>query len=224
MPCKGRWRDSPLVLGCGGVTASRFYTSEVICVGRVAVRAFAYARASTEEQASAALGLDARIASTDGSIDERGWFVVGDVTDAGASGAVLPERCDALCPLLAALDAATPTHWWRLAWTRLTEARGPDWTSQIAASSTTGCWCRSRRISISPLMPASSPCRCSSQRRFGNRRLCLPQCSPGATTPVVVVIIGLPGMRARLLYGGVAVAHPKTWYSIQTRSSLQNPV
>ena len=73
MPCKGRWRDSPLVLGCGGVAASRFYTSEVICVGRVAVRAFAYARASTEEQASAALGLDARIASTDGSIDERGW-------------------------------------------------------------------------------------------------------------------------------------------------------
>ena len=37
---------------------------------------------------------------------------------------------------------ATPTPWWRLAWTGSPEARGPDWTSQIAASSTAGCWRR----------------------------------------------------------------------------------
>ena len=54
------------------------------------MRAFAYSRASTEEQASSALGLDARLASTDSAIAERGWFVVGDVIDAGASGAVSP--------------------------------------------------------------------------------------------------------------------------------------
>ena len=81
------------------------YINEVICINWVAVRAYAYARVSTEEQASSALGLDAQLASTHRAIADRGWELAGDVIDAGVSGAVPPESRDALGPLLGALDA-----------------------------------------------------------------------------------------------------------------------
>ena len=69
------------------------------------MRAFAYARASTEEQAESALGIDAQLASTHRAVAERGWELAGTVIDAGVSGAVDPDRRDALGPVLAALDA-----------------------------------------------------------------------------------------------------------------------
>ena len=69
------------------------------------MRAFAYARVSTEEQSASALRLDAQLASTHTAIVDRGWSLVGDVIDAGVSGAVPPERRGALGPALVALDA-----------------------------------------------------------------------------------------------------------------------
>ena len=70
-----------------------------------AVRALAYARVSTEEQAESGLGLDAQLASTHAAISERGWTLAGSVVDAGVSGSVPLERRDALGPALEALDS-----------------------------------------------------------------------------------------------------------------------
>ena len=69
------------------------------------MRAIAYARVSTEEQAESALGLDAQLASAHRAISDRGWEFAGTAIDAGASYSVPPERRDALNPALGALDA-----------------------------------------------------------------------------------------------------------------------
>ena len=69
------------------------------------MRAFAYARVSTDEQAESGLGLDAQLASAHAAITNRGWELAGDVIDAGVSGSVDPERRDALGPALLSLDA-----------------------------------------------------------------------------------------------------------------------
>ena len=69
------------------------------------MRAFAYSRVSTDEQAESGLGLDAQAAAVGAAITERGWELVADVVDAGVSGAVPPDRREALGPALAALDA-----------------------------------------------------------------------------------------------------------------------
>ena len=69
------------------------------------MRALAYARVSTEEQAESGLGLDAQLASTHAAISERGWTLAGSVVDAGVSGSVPLERRDALGPALEALDS-----------------------------------------------------------------------------------------------------------------------
>ena len=52
-----------------------------------------------------ALDIDAQLASTHRAVAERGWELAGTVIDAGVSGAVDPDRRDALGPVLAALDA-----------------------------------------------------------------------------------------------------------------------
>ena len=67
------------------------------------MRALAYARVSTEEQAES--GLDAQPASAHSAICDRGWALAGSVIDAGVSGSVPPDRRDALGPALEALDA-----------------------------------------------------------------------------------------------------------------------
>ena len=69
------------------------------------MRAFAYARVSTDEQAESGLGLDAQLASAHAAITHRGWELADDVIDAGVSGSVDPERRDALGPALVSLDA-----------------------------------------------------------------------------------------------------------------------
>ena len=73
--------------------------------GGAAVRAISYARVSTEDQAESGLGLDAQLSSVHAAITERGWTLAGDLVDAGVSGAVPPERREALGPALEALDA-----------------------------------------------------------------------------------------------------------------------
>ena len=69
------------------------------------MRALAYARVSTEEQAESGLGLDAQLASAHAAVCDRGWALAGSVIDAGVSGSVAPDRRDALGPALEALDA-----------------------------------------------------------------------------------------------------------------------
>ena len=51
-----------------------------------AVRAYAYARVSTEEQSVSGLGVDAQLAAAHGAIEVRGWTLAGSVIDAAVSG------------------------------------------------------------------------------------------------------------------------------------------
>ena len=51
-------------------------------------QAFAYARVPTEDQADEGLGIAAQLDSTRAAIVERGWALVGEIVDAGVSGAV----------------------------------------------------------------------------------------------------------------------------------------
>ena len=69
------------------------------------MRAFAYARVSTEEQAESGLGLDAQLGAAHTAISERGWTLAGSVVDAGVSGSVPPDRREQLGPVLEALDS-----------------------------------------------------------------------------------------------------------------------
>ena len=69
------------------------------------MRAFAYARVSTEEQAKSGLGIDAQLNAAHGAISDRGWELAGTVVDAGVSGSVPPEGREALGPALEVLDS-----------------------------------------------------------------------------------------------------------------------
>ncbi len=61
---------------------------------------------STEDQADEGLGVAAQLDAARAAIAERDWFLVGEVVDAGVSGAVAPESRPALGPALEALDVA----------------------------------------------------------------------------------------------------------------------
>ena len=67
------------------------------------VRAVAYVRVSTDEQASSGLGLEAQAARTTEAIAARGWSLVATYTDEGRSGKDL--RRPELLAALEALDA-----------------------------------------------------------------------------------------------------------------------
>ena len=71
------------------------------------MRAFAYARVSTEEQARSGLGIDAQLEAVQRAISDRGWELAGTVVDAGVSGTVPPDHREALGPVLEALDSGT---------------------------------------------------------------------------------------------------------------------
>lgn len=68
------------------------------------LRAVTYCRVSTAEQAQSGLGLAAQAARIGAAITARGWEVVGEYVDAGASGATMKRR-PALSEALAMLDA-----------------------------------------------------------------------------------------------------------------------
>ena len=68
------------------------------------VRAFAYARVSTEEQADSGLGLDAQITAATAGISARGWTLAAKLVDAGISGEIALARRPALGPALVALN------------------------------------------------------------------------------------------------------------------------
>lgn len=70
-------------------------------------RAVSYRRVSTEGQADSGAGLDAQAATIAGAVAARGWDLVADLADAGASGGSLngrPALAEALA-MLAAGDA-----------------------------------------------------------------------------------------------------------------------
>lgn len=70
------------------------------------MRALAYLRVSTEEQASSGLGLGAQAAAIDNSVTLRGWEpLAGTFADEGVSGKIAPAKRPALSEALALLDA-----------------------------------------------------------------------------------------------------------------------
>lgn len=70
------------------------------------IRALAYLRVSTGQQAANGAGLDAQRAAVTAEIERRGWELAGIVEDAGQSGTVKPEDRPGLGPALAQLDAS----------------------------------------------------------------------------------------------------------------------
>jgi DNA invertase Pin-like site-specific DNA recombinase len=69
------------------------------------IRALAYIRVSTGQQAVNGAGLDAQRQAVTAEIQRRGWQLAGIVEDAGQSGTVKPEDRPGLGPALAMLDA-----------------------------------------------------------------------------------------------------------------------
>ena len=63
------------------------------------LRAFAYARVSSEAQADSGLRLDAQITAATAAISSSGWTLAGEPVDAGISGETAPERRPALVAL-----------------------------------------------------------------------------------------------------------------------------
>lgn len=68
------------------------------------MRAIAYTRVSTAEQADSGLGLEAQASCISSEVMRRGWFLAGTFTDAGASGKSLTGRPQ-LAEALELLDA-----------------------------------------------------------------------------------------------------------------------
>lgn len=69
------------------------------------IRALAYRRVSTGQQAVNGASLPAQESATTAEISKRGWTLAGVVTDAGQSGTVAPDNRPGLGPALAMLDA-----------------------------------------------------------------------------------------------------------------------
>jgi DNA invertase Pin-like site-specific DNA recombinase len=69
------------------------------------VRAIAYRRVSTDEQAQSGAGLDAQAARIAAIVEARSWDLVETYTDEGASGGTEPARRPALSGALDLLDA-----------------------------------------------------------------------------------------------------------------------
>ena len=69
------------------------------------LRAIAYLRVSTGEQADSGAGLQAQLATIERAAAARGWEIVAVHTDAGVSGSVPAEGRPALSTVLAQLDA-----------------------------------------------------------------------------------------------------------------------
>lgn len=68
------------------------------------MRAIAYSRVSTDEQAESGLSLDAQAAATHRAITRRGWKFAGNVVDVGVPESVPPDRRKAMGPALESLD------------------------------------------------------------------------------------------------------------------------
>lgn len=70
------------------------------------LRAVAYLRVSTEDQAASGLGLDAQAAAIETSITSRGWApLVATFSDEGVSGKISPEERDGMAEALELLDS-----------------------------------------------------------------------------------------------------------------------
>jgi len=74
-------------------------------MGHQAKRVISYRRVSTEEQSDSGKGLDAQAASIAAAATIGGWEIVAELTDAGISGAVAPEKRPALAEALAMVSA-----------------------------------------------------------------------------------------------------------------------